>query len=410
MAFLEQTFEMKIRMFHVGSALMCATALLGGSALSFWVGGAAAANTDDVDIVGVSPGTKVSVVARRGSANSFAPRAALETPQGLFILDFGGWVKGRGKLYLASPSPGAARTVVLTGLDRPHGMAVGPDGWVYVGEVTKIFRFDPKNPRATKQTVATLPSRPGTWKHPLTQFAFGTDGALFVNHGSRTDNCANDKRSMCAEAEGSASRLPAGIVLRGAFGSGKVSGPLKKYAVGLRNSMGIAVHSSGTILQAENSRDAIDLADPKLSDEALPHDELNVLIPNGNYGWPYCFDAQRNSPEFRTYPCKTKTVAPTILLPAHSAPLGLAYWKRPGKPEVAVVALHGYRDTGHRLVTYNVDAKGIPSGAATELVTWAGEDGAADEIPGPVGISVTADGGLLVADDRRGMIVKVTSQ
>ena len=381
---------------------------LTGSVLAS-AGGVRAASSADGDVVRVSAGTEVKVIQRRGASTSFAPRAALETPQGLFILDFGGWVKGKGKLSLALSEAGATRTTVFTGLDRPHGLGIGPDGWVYVGEVAKIFRFDPKDPKSTKQTVVTLPARPGSWKHPLTQFVFSADGGLLVNHGSRSDNCAGEKRLACTEAEGSASKVPAGVVLRGGFASGKVVSPLKTFASGLRNSMGLTVHSSGTILQAENSRDSIDQADPKLSDEALPHDELNVLTANANYGWPYCFDAQRNAPEFRTYACKTKTISPTILLPAHSAPLGLTYWTRPGKPEVVVVALHGYRSTGHRLVSYRVDSKGVPFGVATELVTWAGEATAAEETPGPVGLSVSADGGLLVADDRRGMVLKVTS-
>ena len=373
-------------------------------------GPAPAASTVDGDVVARSPGVDVVVLQTRRTVASFVPRAALETRQGLYILDFGGWVKGKGKLLLAKPEPGAARTMVFSGLDRPHGMAVGADGWIYVGEVTKIFRFDPANPQATKQTVVTLPARPGSWKHPLTQFAFSADGGLLVNHGSRTDNCAGEKGPICAEAEGTRSKVGAGVVLRGTFTKGKVSGPLTKYASGLRNSMGIAVHQSGTVVQAENSRDSIDQADPKLSDEALPHDELNVLTPNENYGWPYCFDAQRNAPEFRTYACTSKTVPPAVLLPAHSAPLGLSYWTRSGNSEVLVGALHGYRNTGHRLVTYNVDTKGVPFGSPKELVTWAGEDTAADEIPGPVGVSVAADGSLLVADDRRGMVLRVTSK
>jgi glucose/arabinose dehydrogenase len=365
------------------------------------VPGVSAASDDGGDVVRVAEGLQVKVLQRRVGPTTFAPRAVIDTKQGLFILDFGGWVKGRGKLFLASTAPGSPRSIVFTGLDRPNGMMIGPDGWVYVGEVSKIFRFDPANPKATKQTVTALPAKTETWKHPLTQFAFTADNALLVNFGSRTDNCAKERRAICKEAS------TAARVLRAPFAGGLTTAPLTTFAVGLRNSMGLAVHSSGTVVQAENSRDFIDQADPKLSDVELPHDELNVLVSGGNYGWPYCFDGQRNAPEFPTYACKTKSTPPAVLLPAHSAPLGMTYWKRPGKPEVLVVGYHGYRNTGHRLVSFAIDAKGIPSGEATELVRWAGEDDAADEIPGPVGVSVGSDGGLLVADDRRGMILKI---
>jgi glucose/arabinose dehydrogenase len=353
------------------------------------------------DVVHVADSLQVKVLQRRIGSTAFAPRAAVETKHGLFVLDFGGWVKGRGTLFLASPTAGSKRSVVFRGLDRPNGMMVGPDGWVYVGEVSKIFRFDPAQPKSTKQTVTTIPAKSTTWKHPLTQFAFTNESTLLVNFGSRTDNCAKERRVVCKEAS------TAARVLQAPFANGVTAGPLTSFATGLRNSMGLAVHSSGTIVQAENSRDFIDQADPKLNDVELPHDEINVLVTGGNYGWPYCFDAQRNAPEFPTYACKTKSTSPAILLPAHSAPLGMTYWKRPGKPEVLVVGYHGYRNTGHRLVSFAVDAKGVPSGQPTELVRWAGEDDAADEIPGPVGVSVAADGGLLVADDRRGMVLKI---
>jgi glucose/arabinose dehydrogenase len=379
--------------------------LLGITFLGFHssvVGSASAAGTDGGgDVVQMADGLKVTVLQRRIGSTTFAPRAAVETKPGMFVLDFGGWVKGRGKLYRASTTAGSTRSVVFSGLDRPNGMVVGPDGWVYVGEVSKIFRFNPANPTATKQTVTRVPTKTATWKHPLTQLAFTNDGALLVNLGSRTDNCSKERRAVCKEASVAAQ------VLRAPFANGVTTASLTPFATGLRNSMGLAVHSSGTIVQAENSRDFIDQADPKLSDAELPHDELNVLVAGGNYGWPYCFDAQRNAPEFPTYACKTKSTSPAILLPAHSAPLGVTYWKRPGKPEVLVVGYHGYRDTGHRLVSFAVDANGVPSGKATELVRWAGEADAADEIPGPVGVSVATDGGLLIADDRRGLVLKI---
>jgi glucose/arabinose dehydrogenase len=361
----------------------------------------AAATNDGGDVVRIADGLKVTVLQRRIGSTTFAPRAVIETKPGLFVLDFGGWVKGRGKLYFASTTAGSTRAVVFSGLDRPNGMVVGPDGWVYIGEVSKIFRFDPANPKATKQTVTGVPAKTATWKHPLTQLSFTNDGALLVNFGSRTDNCAKERRAVCKEASTAAQ------ILRAPFANGVTTAPLTSFAMGLRNSMGLAVHSSGTIVQAENSRDSIDQADPKLSDVELPHDELNVLVGGKNYGWPYCFDAQRNAPEFPTYACKTKSTSPAILLPAHSAPLGMTYWKQPGKPEVLVVGYHGYRDTGHRLVSFSVDTKGVPSGPPTELVRWAGEADAADEIPGPVGVSVAIDGGLLVADDRRGMVLRI---
>lgn len=57
------------------------------------------------------------------------------------------------------------------------------------------------------------------------------------------------------------------------------------YATGLRNAMAMAIDPvSGTLWQAENSRDNIQLAIPGLAnDNALPHDELNRIERGSHY-------------------------------------------------------------------------------------------------------------------------------
>ena len=249
--------------------------------------------------------------------------------------------------------------------------------------------------------AAAMPIRK-THLHPLAQILFLADGSLLVNFGSDSNNCATDsKRATCRAATGSDA---VSVVRRYRFdrpGGKVVSWSLM--ASGLRNSMAMVQHGSGTVLQVENSRDAIDEADPKLSDERLPHDELNELVAGRSYGWPYCYDNQVNSPEFTKYACKS-TTSPLRLLPAHSAPLGMTYWK--GK---LVISYHGYRDTGHRLVAFPTDAAGRPSGPSTEILGgWAETDSLAPG--GPVGVIAAQDGSLLVVDDRNGTLLQVTTR
>jgi glucose/arabinose dehydrogenase len=163
----------------------------------------------------------------------------------------------------------------------------------------------------------------------------------------------------------------------------------------------LSVHHSGTVLQGENSRDFIDDADPALSDQELPHDELNVIVKGKNYGWPYCYDNRRNSPEFRAFPC-ADTVAPVRLLPAHSAPLGMVYWG-----DRLIVGYHGYRDTGHRLVSFPIDARGVPNGPSIELIgDWAEKD--AQLAGGPVGVAPAPDGSLWLTDDRNNVVLRLS--
>jgi glucose/arabinose dehydrogenase len=203
--------------------------------------------------------------------------------------------------------------------------------------------------------------------------------------GSASDNCQNYK-TLCPEAS------TQGLLRIYDLKTLK----WEVFAWGLRNSMALAVHKSGTILQGENSRDAINAADPKLSDERYPADELNVVQKSLNYGWPYCYDNQKNAPEFPAYNCKN-TQAPVVLLPAHVAPLGMDYWG-----SWLVVGYHGYRPRGHRLVAFDVDQKGIPTGKFTELIkNWKlpnGRSGAPVDVKG-------ADGKIYITDDRNKMLL-----
>jgi len=295
------------------------------------------------------------------------------------------------------------KTVLARKLDRPHSVAVLPDGRILLGEVGRISLLDPAKP-AQRQIVATLPLRQ---RHPLTSFTLAGN-TLYVNIGSSSDNCETQRgQALCSEAEGG---NPAGSVRHyRVLADGRLQN-LGVFSRGLRNSMAIAAHPGGSVLQAENSRDGLHLAAGLPNDNELPHDELNLLQAGGHYGWPYCYDAQRNAPEFPRYACRT-THAPAMLLPAHSAPLGLAWWLGPQAPAAwrgqLVVGLHGYRQHGQRLVAYATDAKGLPQGQPRTLLgPWRGKGGPA----GPVEIAQAADGALWFADDRNGQLLRLLAR
>ena len=354
-----------------------------------------AAAADVTPIVTLAPGLRLEVVARGLSA----PRAIAPVSADRAYVTLFSWTKSRGSLVRLTRSGGVWKAMtVLSKLDRPGGLALGPDGKLYLGEVGRISRFDLNKPAFVREKVIT--DLPGKGLHPLASFVFTPTGDLIVNTGSSTNNCeARKGKATCPEVEGRTGSgglrsyhfdWPTGLVTR-----------WDRLAQGLRNSMALAVHPSGTIVEADNGRDAIDEADPKLSDEQLPHDELNVIAAGTNYGWPYCFDDRRNSPEFPAYNCAA-TISPQRLRPAHAAPLGMAYWN-----DTLVIAYHGYRDSGHRVVAFPVDAQGIPSGPGTELIgDWTEKPG--QELGGPVGVVAAADGSLWVADDCNGMVLRLT--
>src|SRR5947207_971288 len=81
------------------------------------------------------------------------PRRVVEVSPGRFwLVDMGGWEPGRGRLLeFELPARGGAPSaptmkVIADKLDRPHGLALGPDGRVYVGEAGRVWRTGPTLP------------------------------------------------------------------------------------------------------------------------------------------------------------------------------------------------------------------------------------------------------------------------
>lgn len=330
------------------------------------------------------------------------PRGILPLADGrLLVVEMGNWVSKRGALLLLQQNDAGQWTsqTVLSGLDRPHGVALGPDGKIWVGETNQLIRL-PLSAISTGNVTAeiAIPDLPSDGLHPLKSFAFSARGDLYVNIGSSTDNCESEASTqsnpVCGEA------LERGLIRHYLVDKkGKVSGG-EIFVSGLRNSVGLAIHHSGTILQAENSRDAIHKPLQLKDDNELPHDELNVLESGKHYGWPYCYDKQIPAPEFPRANCSTST-PPYLLLPAHAAPLSLGWWR-----DTLVIAYHGYRANGHRLVSFQTDKRGLPVGNPVVLIDgWKGMHGNG----APVDIRAGTQGRLFISDDKNGQVLVLQS-
>src|SRR5450631_848096 len=127
----------------------------------------------------VPAGWCVALLADAASGLTF-PRRVLEVAPGRFwLVDMGSWEAGRGRLLEFS----LARTgrtgpppfkVLAERLDRPLGLAIGPDRRVYIGEAGRISRVEVGASGAPVHLQTVIDALPSTGAHPLKEIAFGS--------------------------------------------------------------------------------------------------------------------------------------------------------------------------------------------------------------------------------------------
>jgi glucose/arabinose dehydrogenase len=393
-------------------------------------------------VAGFCAGIVVAPPTNFGSRTLIAPRLLLPLAGGTdwLITDMGHWGTHEGKVVRLTAVKGQAPklTPLLTGLYMPHGLARGPDGKIYVGQTGSILRFDPDaaNPNATVETVISgLPDDRGPNLHPLIFFLFDANNDLLVEVGAPSDQCSIGGKpngtNFCAESEGNEAR--AQVRRYRWLGDNKWSGSFSVMARGLRNSLAMVRHSSGTLLEAENNMD--------FPANDTPFEELNILQEGGHYGWPYCYEMDKTTPAWANsgaMDCKgNQHSRPALLIPPHAAPLNMTYYDGDMFPQLRgwlLMSWHGYKPAGARIAAYQVNQQGIPiavknphypayAAASGDEVTFAPYSGPAAEpmilTPGwnevagahprgaPVGLAVGEDGAIWVAEDKNATILRI---
>lgn len=367
------------------------------------------------------------------------------------ITDMGGWQANKGTLWLLTLTANKQIHLkpLLTKLNLPHGLAVADDGAVYVGEADKISRLyitDVLKGKITQPQVivANLPAWQGH-RHLLSHFIIDRDNNLIVNTGAATDQCKTDIKKGTCQFDINGSKQGS---LRKYFYDNKKHTWQPKFqllAYGLRNSMALAQHASGTVLQAENSMDFKQLS--------TPYEEINLIEAGKFYGWPYCYDYQQTNPLWQKQGkrlCHVPSAMgntnnaliyqqPWTVMSPHSAPLDMLYYDGRMFPELngkLLMSWHGYRATGHRLVYFDVDAKGRPLvvtsasypvdrangktnyqsfyqngkpiAAAQAHLLISGWQKTSNQPKGaPVGLTVATDGAIWIVDDKNKAILRL---
>jgi len=351
------------------------------------------------------PGTCVALVAGASDGLRF-PRRILEVaPNRYWLIDMGSWEPRQGRLLEMAIAGGRATLRVLASkLDRPLGIAKGPDGHVYIGEAGRIWRTPIGDSVVPVTVIDDLPS---DGAHPLKELVFGTDGHLFINVGSSSDACRDDAGVQALPCPDLAGERPRAAVYEAVFGGpANTLQSLRPYATGLRNSVALAfVPGPNVLLQGENSIDYADADNPP--------EELNQLIAGKHYGWPYCVGAGVAARGYeKRFDCSA-SAAPQMLWPAHAAPLQMLVVPAvPGSPFAGqlLVAWHGYRPGGHRVVGYRLGAQGQALGKPT---VWVGGWNAAAGVRplgAPTGITVDSAGRLWVVEDRNRTVLLLISE
>ena len=295
-------------------------------------------------------------------------------------------------IYLLKDADGdgfADRPILFSsGLDRPHGLVWSNDR-LYVAETDRLLELQDTNgdDAADKERVILegLPDDGGHWTRSL---AMDRNGMLYLSIGSRCNACEeqNKLRATVLKVD------PA-------------TGVSKIFARGLRNSVGLAFAADGiTLWGSDNGRDM-------LGDD-LPPDEINQIREGGDYGWPYCFGQQVADPELGTEAACRQTLPAAVDLPAHSAPLGIAFGDDLKAPESyrhsLYVAFHGSWNrsvpTGYKLIRIPF-VNGKPAPYGEEFLSGWLRDGKA--WGRPVAPLVGKDGNLYLSDDRAEVIYRI---
>jgi glucose/arabinose dehydrogenase len=311
--------------------------------------------------------------------------------------------------------------IYASGLNRPFGIAFFPTGedpkWVYVANTDSVVRFpynkgDTKAAQKPEIVVAELPHGFG---HSTRDIVFTKDNRrMLVSVGSESNDAAG-MGSAPGGLQAWIDRHPLGA----SWGSESnradvlVFDPEGKnpgiFATGIRNCVGLAVHPhTGDAYCSTNERDGA-------GDNLVP-DYVTRVREGAFFGWPWFYIGGNQDPNHagQRPDLKDKVTVPDVLVQAHSASLGLAFYTGSAFPAEysgdGFAAEHGSwnrsKRTGYKVIRIRLK-DGVPTGEYQDFVTgFVIND---SEVWGrPVGVAIAHDGALLVSEDANGTIWRIT--
>ena len=290
------------------------------------------------------------------------------------------------------------QTAFLQGLNSPFGMAlVGDD--LYVANTDAIVRFAYTQGVTQISTpgtkIADLPAGPINHHWTKNVIASSDGSLLYASVGSNSNAGENGL--------GNEERRAAILQIYPASGSSRA------FASGLRNPNGLAWQpQSGALWAVVNERD-------ELGSDLVP-DYMTAVTEGGFYGWPYSYYGQHV--DARVRPARADLVAkalvPDYALGAHTASLGLAFYRGDLFPERytggAFIGQHGSWNrnppSGYQVI-FVPFANGRPAGPPEGLLGGF-LDSRGQARGRPVGVAIDRAGAVLVADDVGNTVWRIT--
>src|SRR5882762_509314 len=272
--------------------------------------------------------------------------------------------------------------------------------------------------------------------HPMHPFIINAEGSMFVDVASATNSCQLKNRTLKSPGANPCTELETrgGIWRYDANKTNQTFSPTDRYATGIRNGEGFAIDSGGRIFVTQHGRDQLHANWPDLykpdQEATLPAEELLLLKPKGDYGWPECYydpfvQKLVLAPEYsgdgkRIGVCASK-IAPAAVFPAHWAPNAMVRYDQKQFParyrDGVFIAFHGsWNRAPYAQGGYNVVFQPLTGDRASgncEIFA----DGFAGAVKSPAkaehrpsGLAVGPDGSLYVSDDIRGRLYRIVYQ
>ena len=280
--------------------------------------------------------------------------------------------------------------VLLKGLKRPNGLDLN-GAYLYVAEEDAVGRiaFDARSGTVRggyERIIEGLPSGGSHWKKTI---RFGPDGLLYVAVGA---SC-----NACVEEDGRRAALLR-YTPEGEF--------VDRYATGLRNSVGFDWSpTTGVLYATDNGRD--------LLGDDFPPCELNAVVEDGFYGWPFAHGSNVPDPDLadRDHPAIATAITPVHEFRPHNAPLGMVFLRHDGHPlgyrDAAIVALHGSwaraEKDGYKVVSLHFG----PDGSIEERDLLTGFLVGNRALGRPAGVAEGPDGSIYVSDDFASAVYRI---